>query len=412
MIHKGLILVVDDTHENLKLMSEILAAENYQVRPADSGAIALASVSASPPELILLDIRMPDMDGFEVLRRLKDREESRDIPIIFLSAVTDVKQKVAGLKLGAVDFISKPFEREELLARVQTHLELFRLRTRLAQQTTALQEINNHLLVEMDERKRAEEQLRKAYMALRETAEKLLQADNLAAIGTIAAGVAHEILNPLNIIAVGIATMKTTQDLSAPVEEAFAIFQHQIDRVVRIILDLQRFSQKSETQMESANLRDVIDSTLTLCAPRLKAENIRPEVSFDDTIPTIIMDRNRMGQVFLNIINNALDAMSGKDKKELHIVTKLATDQGIHLRRVLVAISDQGHGIDAPTMDQLFDPFFTTKQPNKGTGLGLSISHTIVRNHGGRIWAENNPVGGATFFVELPVKVGQGQEKT
>lgn len=140
MSDKGTILVVDDTHSHLKLLTDVLVREGYDVRPADSGELALASVAAKPPELVLLDIQMPGVDGFEVFRRLKAREESRDIPVIFISASTDVKQRVAGLRLGAVDYVSKPFVREELLARVATHLELFRLRTRLAQQAVDLRE--------------------------------------------------------------------------------------------------------------------------------------------------------------------------------------------------------------------------------------------------------------------------------
>jgi DNA-binding response OmpR family regulator len=136
----GTILVVDDTHSALKLLTEILGREGYDVRPADSGELALASVAAKPPELIVLDIVMPGMDGFEVFRRLKEREESRDIPVIFLSASVELDGRIAGLRMGAVDFVSKPFHREELLARVATHLELFRLRNRLAQQAAELRE--------------------------------------------------------------------------------------------------------------------------------------------------------------------------------------------------------------------------------------------------------------------------------
>ena len=123
------------------------------MRQADSGEIALASVAADPPELILLDILMPVMDGFEVLRRLKVQKESSEIPVIFLSAFTEVEQKVEGLKLGAADFISKPFQREELLARVRTHLELFKLRYRLEHQAGELRRTNEQLQIEIDERK-------------------------------------------------------------------------------------------------------------------------------------------------------------------------------------------------------------------------------------------------------------------
>ena len=137
-IDKGTILAVDDTHASLKLLTDILTGHGYRVHPADSGELALASVVASPPELILLDILMPGLSGFDVLRWLKDRDGIRDIPVVFLSALHETAQRVEGLKLGAVDFISKPFEPAELLARVQTHLELRRLRVRLEQQADDL----------------------------------------------------------------------------------------------------------------------------------------------------------------------------------------------------------------------------------------------------------------------------------
>jgi PleD family two-component response regulator len=135
---KGTILAVDDTHDSLKLITDILTAAGYRVHPADSGELALASVVASPPDLILLDIMMPGIGGFEVLRWLKAREGSRDIPVIFLSALNETSQRVEGLKLGAVDFIAKPFQTEELLARVQTHVELRRVRVQLELQADQL----------------------------------------------------------------------------------------------------------------------------------------------------------------------------------------------------------------------------------------------------------------------------------
>jgi diguanylate cyclase (GGDEF)-like protein/PAS domain S-box-containing protein len=162
MNDQGDILVVDDTDLILQLITNILMLEGYRVRTADNGEEALALVEAGPPELILLDIRMPGMGGFEVLRELKGREESRDIPVIFLSGITEVEQVVEGLKLGALDFISKPFQRDELLARVRNHMELFRLRARLERQAADLRKANEQLLVEIEERKRAEEALRQS----------------------------------------------------------------------------------------------------------------------------------------------------------------------------------------------------------------------------------------------------------
>ncbi|MBT0963300.1 HD-GYP domain-containing protein [Denitromonas iodatirespirans] len=131
MRHKGEILAVDDTPASLRLLTDILRGEGYQVRSAISGELALGAAMRQPPELVLLDINMPGMDGFEVCTRLKQDERTRDLPVIFVSASAETGEKVKGLQIGAVDYVTKPFQREELLARVHTHLELYRLRHRL-----------------------------------------------------------------------------------------------------------------------------------------------------------------------------------------------------------------------------------------------------------------------------------------
>lgn len=156
----GVILVVDETPESMELLKETLTAEGYQVRLADSGELALTSAAARPPDLILLDNHLPDMDGFEVCRRLKTREESRTIPIIFINDSAGVDARVAGFDLGAVDFISQPFQPEEFLARVRTHLEVGRLHTQLEQQVADLQMANAQLQVEIVECKRVEAEIR------------------------------------------------------------------------------------------------------------------------------------------------------------------------------------------------------------------------------------------------------------
>lgn len=159
MTASGTILVVDDTPANIQLLVDALTLEGYQVLQADSGVRALAAVAARPPDLILLDIRMPEMDGFEVYRRLQEQPEIRDIPVVFISATGEGPERLKGLKLGAVDFITKPFRREELLARVHTHLELRRLRVRLEEQAEGLQRINRQLRTELEERRRVEKAL-------------------------------------------------------------------------------------------------------------------------------------------------------------------------------------------------------------------------------------------------------------
>jgi two-component system, cell cycle sensor histidine kinase and response regulator CckA len=166
MSHNGTVLVVDDDPKALALMMSVLEEEGYRVQPADSGRLALISVAAQRPELILLDVRMPGMDGFEVCRRIKETAEGRRVPIMFISASSTKQQWVEGLSLGAVDFVSKPFQREELLARVRTHIELARLEAelelRVARRTAELRNAIEQLQLEVAERRRAEEALRES----------------------------------------------------------------------------------------------------------------------------------------------------------------------------------------------------------------------------------------------------------
>lgn len=161
----GTILVVDDDIETLRVLTEILQQEGYRVRPANSGQVALASIAAQKPDLILLDMRMPDMDGLEVCRRLKAEESTRNIPVMFQSVATELAERLEGLRLGAVDYISKPFQREELLARVRTHLELGRLRGYLEE---LVEERTVQLEQEIAERERGEEMLRTLNLELEE----------------------------------------------------------------------------------------------------------------------------------------------------------------------------------------------------------------------------------------------------
>jgi DNA-binding response OmpR family regulator len=159
MTDKGTILIVDDAPASLRLLVDTLAPQGYNVLAASSGEQALASIAARLPELVILDIRMPGMGGFEVCRQLKARADTRDLPVIFLTAVTEMRERVEGLKLGAVDFVSKPFQVEELLARIQTQLELGRLRVQLEKQAADLQRANDQLQMEMAERTRAAQAL-------------------------------------------------------------------------------------------------------------------------------------------------------------------------------------------------------------------------------------------------------------
>lgn len=177
--HQGNILVVDDTLENLHLLSGILTKKGYQVRPVPNGKLALSAAQRIPPDLVLLDIMMPEMDGYEVCQQLKADEATKDIPVIFISAINDVMDKVKAFAVGGVDFITKPFQLEEVLARIETHLKICNLQN-------SLQERN--------------EDLATAIQQLQATQEQLIQSEKMAALGQLIAGIAHEINTPLGII--------------------------------------------------------------------------------------------------------------------------------------------------------------------------------------------------------------------
>ncbi|MEG3898079.1 MULTISPECIES: response regulator [unclassified Microcoleus] len=197
------ILVVDDTPENLRLLAGILSEKGYQVRPVPNGKLALSAAQKIPPDLVLLDIMMPEMDGYEVCQRLKESEVTKDIPVIFISAINDVMDKVKAFAVGGVDFITKPFQVEEVLARIETHLKICSL-----QQT--LQEKNQDLAT--------------AIHQLQATQEHLIQSEKMAALGQLIAGIAHEINTPLGIIGSSINNIANFWDDN--LEKLPQFFQH------------------------------------------------------------------------------------------------------------------------------------------------------------------------------------------
>jgi signal transduction histidine kinase len=187
------ILVVDDTRANLRLLTDILRQENYLVRPVPDARLALASAVAAPPDLILLDIMMPHLDGYQVCEQIKAHQQTREIPIIFLSALSEVLDKVKAFSVGGVDYITKPFQMEEVLARVETHLALHKLQKSLQQKNDALAE---------------------ALTELRETQQELIEAEKMSALGKLVASIAHEINTPLGAIQASIGNIENALDAS------------------------------------------------------------------------------------------------------------------------------------------------------------------------------------------------------
>ncbi|MCC3590474.1 hybrid sensor histidine kinase/response regulator [Microcoleus sp. PH2017_28_MFU_U_A] len=228
------ILVVDDTPQNLRLLAEILSNQGYQVRPVPNGKLALSAAQKMPPDIVLLDIMMPDMDGYEVCQRLKDSEVTKDIPVIFISAINDVMDKVKAFAVGGVDFITKPFQVEEVLARIETHLKICSLQQ-------SLQEKNQDLAT--------------AIYQLQATQEHLIQSEKMAALGQLIAGIAHEINTPLGIIGSSIDNISNFWDEN--LEKMPQFFQQLSEESQACFLALLHRSTNHETLFTSREKRKI-----------------------------------------------------------------------------------------------------------------------------------------------------------
>jgi PAS domain S-box-containing protein len=244
-------------------------------------------------------------------------------------------------------------------------------------------------------KKQAERELQKAR-------DFLVQSEKLVSIGRLSAGVAHEILNPVNVISVELQLLLKMEALPPEIKQELTVCMEQLKRITAIAEGLKQLSRIPVQKTGKNDLRGVIDHILTLTSSQLRLEGIETEVHHSSDLPPIPMDREKIEQVILNLITNAIDAMDGKEKKVLRVSTAMGKAVGGEdCLRVVVA--DSGSGIKVKDASVLFDPFFTTKEPGKGTGLGLFISYGIIHDHRGRIWAENNEWGGASFFIEIPI---------
>jgi signal transduction histidine kinase len=408
------ILIVDDDFTNLSVLGQCLESD-YRVLVATSGQLALQLAMGTPkPDLILLDVMMPGMDGYEVIAQLKANPDTRDIPVIFVTALTSDMEEERGLQLGAVDYLYKPCHLSILLARTRTQLELKKAHDWLKNQ-------NAYLAIELERRHLENQQVHL----------QLLQSEKLAAIGQLAAGIAHEINNPVGFVNSNLNTLNSDVLNMFAVLDAFDELcvdslinpdmiqklnelkkQNDLDylrddipqlisesmeglsRVQNIIQDLKDFSHAETNDWELGDLHKGIDSTLNIISNEVKY-HCTVFKEYGD-IPEIVCLPSQLNQVFMNLLVNA--AQSIETQGDIIIRT------GRNDREVWVEISDSGKGIAPEHLTRLFEPFYTTKPVGKGTGLGLSISQNIVRKHGGRIEIDSKVGIGTTFRVWLPIR--------
>jgi len=361
------ILAVDDTPANLKLLAGMLKEKGYKIRLATSGELALQAVANNPPDLILLDINMPDMNGFEVCEHLKAKENSRDIPVIFISALNETLDKVKAFGVGGVDYITKPFQFEEVEARVKTHLEL--------------QHKKKHLQESLEQMRQLER-----------------NRDSLVHM------IVHDMRTPLFVISgyLELLTGDEARFVSSD-QEIFQTMKAQSDVLIEMssaILDVSRM-EAGQMKLDMTNedllltLRKVADGLTSLQGNRkLALVCPEPEVPF-------VCDHTIIARVVQNLVSNALKYTP--DGGSIRIMIERKTEA-----TVVVGVEDTGIGIPEEYLDKIFEKFGQVElrehKKKFSTGLGLTFCKMAVEAHGGKMSVTSKPGEGSCFEFELPIR--------
>ena len=363
---KQRILVADDNTDMCEYLGVILRP-HWEVELVEDGRAALNSAIDNPPDLILSDVMMPEMDGVALVRALRENTKTAATPVILLSARGGEEAVIEGLETLADDYMVKPFSSRELLTRIRTHLRMSSVRQRLQ--------------------------------------AELVIADRLSAVGMLAAGVAHEINNPLAVVTSNLDLVldelrKASQSSSPGVSELEMMLNEArqgADRIAEIVSGMKTFARAGEERRSALDVQPLLELAVNVAFNGLR-QRARIVKDFAK-VPLIEADEARISQVFVNLLVNAAQSIPEGDVQQNQVGISTRTDA---LGRCVVEITDTGCGIAPEILDRIFDPFFTTKAIGEGVGLGLSICHRIVSAIGGELTAQSELGVGSTFRILLP----------
>ena len=368
------IMIVDDTPENLDVLERMLSREGFRILTFLQGARALNAARKATPDLVLLDISMPEMDGFEVCRRLKAEASLSEVPVIFISALSDLEQKVQGFKVGGVDYITKPFHLEEVTARVEAHLSVRALQQRVQSQ-------NEELRISL-QRQRDLEELR----------ERLVQM------------LVHDLKNPLSSVIgnsrYALGLIDDSSDAGEALRDAFDSAQS-MHRMVLNILDVLHLDEAGlKPRRTSVHLQDVIASAMSSLRPQLQAAERVVLVDLPHDLPAFALDRDLTQRLFENLIENATKYTPRR--KPVKVTARVEPDTAL-----LIEVADEGPGVPVASREHVFELYARLERDEavdvrKSRGLGLAFCKLAAEAHGGRIWIEDNAPQGARFCVLIP----------
>jgi len=385
------ILVVDDSPSFLTALLDHLSSRGFLVLIARHAEEGLMRAEFGLPDLVLMDVVLPGMDGFEACRRLKASDTTRDIPVIFMTSLADARQKVSGFEAGGVDYITKPFQIEEVLARINTHLEL----------------------------RKANRDLQQMFEQLNRAKEELVHSEKLAALGALVAGISHELNTPIgNSLMIASAFEDQTSEIRAMFDRgepmkrsvfdsylsnastAVEVLVRNLHRAADMVSNFKQVAvDQTSAQRRTFLLADVVSGNVLTLLPTIRRT---PYTVTQEIPPALMMDSypGPLGQVITNLLTNAIThGLDGRDYGTIAISSG-GEEQG----SVVLTISDDGKGISADNLLHIYEPFFTTKLGVGGSGLGLHIVHNIVSDIlGGRIDVRSAPGAGTTFTLTLPI---------